>query len=207
MFTKKEAAWIIIAIIIFEFIILFPLEKFNILLFLISPLIILINIISKKIASGFFNIKIEHKIWEVQRWGYYKRSYFKKPVPFGLFLPFFLSLFSLGAIKIPLLLQFDSKNIFEKRILKQRGLKRKSEINDSDMGFTAAWGFISLLIVALIAAFIKFPELARYSIFYGLWNLIPFGKLDGSRLFFGSALVWFLLLIFYIISLILIILL
>ena len=207
MFTQKEVVWIIIFIIIFEFIVLFPIpNNFNPLLILVPIIIILANVSSKKIASDFFNLKIEHKPWEIQRFGWYKRSYFKKPFQLGLILPIILTILSLGIIKPMVMMQFDYKNIPEKRILKQRGLKRKSEINDSDMGFTALWGFISLLVLALIAALMRFPELAKYSIFYGAWNLIPYGHLDGSKLFFGSMMSWITTVLLYLIFLILILL-
>jgi len=206
MFTQKEAVWILISIIIFEFIILFPIpENFNILLILVPIIIILINVISKKIACDFFNLKIEHKPWEIQRFGWYRRSKFKKPFPLGLVFPIVLTILSLGIIKPLTLIQFDYENIPEKRILKQRGLIRKSEINDSDPGFTAVWGFASLLVLAIIAALIRFPELAKYSIFYGAWNLIPYGNLDGARVFFGSMISWISFVICYGIALLLII--
>ncbi|MEK6859702.1 MAG: hypothetical protein AABX54_02705 [Nanoarchaeota archaeon] len=206
MLTQKEAVWILISIIIFEFIVLFLMpDNFNPLILLVPILIILANVFSKKTASDFFNIKIEHKPWEIQRHGWYKRSYYKKPFPLGLVLPIILTIISLGILKPLAMLQFDYKDIPEKRILKQRGLKRKSGINDSDIGFTAFWGFASLLVLALIGALIRFPELAKYSIFYGLWNLIPYGNLDGSKLFFGSIISWISTTILYLIGLALVI--
>lgn len=209
MFNKKEVAWILIAIIIFEFIIFFqsPItKKINTLVAFVPILIILFNVIAKKISSEYYSIKIEHKIFEFQRFGFYERSKFNKPVKVGLILPFFLSLLSLGTIRMLTFLQFDVKNIPEKRILKQRGYKRKTDLNDSDPAFTAAWGFFSLLLLALFGIIIKFPELTTYSIYYGAWNLIPFGNLDGLKIFFGSVLTWSILAIIYLISVLVVIL-
>ena len=109
---------------------------------------------------------------------------------------------SLGIIKPFTLLQFDAENISKKRAFKKRGTYRYEEINDSDIGFTAAWGLWALIALAVIGAIIKQPELTKYSVYYGIWNLIPFGQLDGSKLFFGSIVNWALLAIVYIISLI-----
>lgn len=206
MFTLKEVAWLIIAIIIFEFIIIFPLQKdFSPIIMIVPPLIILFNVIPKKFVGKILSIKVEHKIWEFQRWGLYRRSSLKKPAPIGLFLPFVMSIFSLGLIRMFTLLQFDAKNIHEKRILKQIGFKRKSEINDFDLGFTAAAGFYSLLILALIGFLINFHELTKYTIYYGIWNLIPFGRLDGTKLFYGTVLNWGIIFILNVIALVLII--
>lgn len=206
MFNKKEILWIIISIIIFGFIIGFSLKptySYNV--FLISFIIISINILTKKFASKYFNVIIEHKIWEFQRWGWYKRSKFKKPKPIGLILPFFLSFLSLGAIKIMTFLQFNGKPS-KKRILKKRGRVRQSKINESDLAFISAWGFYALLLIAIIGAIFKIPQLTKYSVYYGIWNLLPLSELDGSKLFFGSFFNWCLLAIIYIVSLVIIIL-
>lgn len=218
MFTKKELTWIIIAIIILTFVIGISAniqektaEVSLIVPLISSTLIILTTTITKKLVSPIFNIEIEHKIWEFKRYGIYKRAYLKKPFPIGLILPVSLSLISLGFIKFMALLQFDFKNIPSKRILKQRGYARsvrKEEINDSDIGLTAAWGFYSLFLLAIISSILGistniaiFPELAKYSIYYGLWNLIPFGQLDGSKLFFGSVFNWIVITLLYLLSL------
>jgi hypothetical protein len=94
--------------------------------------------------------------------------------------------------------------MMKKRIRRRRreGGYKRTEINDSDIAFAAAWGFFALLILALVATLLKQPELAKYSIYYGVWNMIPFGTFEGIKLFFGSPLNWALLAITYIISLI-----
>jgi len=205
--TKKEVVWIIIAILIMGFMISFSLSPtYSPKILLISAIIILTSIITKKIAGEIFSIRVEHRVLDFQRWGYYKRSHLKKPVPIGLILPFFLSIISLGIIKPFTLLQFDAENLTKKRIQRARGEKtyRRTEINESDLGFTAAWGFWALILLAIIGFYLKQPELTKYSIYYGIWNLIPLSNLDGTKLFFGSLINWILLVIVYIIALVVI---
>lgn len=205
MFTKKELVWMIIATLIAGFIISLPkISLSSPYTFLIATIIILTNILTKKIAANYFSIKIEHKIWEFKRWGWYERSKFKKPIPMGLILPFFLSILSLGIIKPFTLLQFNAENLPKKRALKKRGAYRHSEINESDLAFTATWGFWALILLAIIGIILKQPELTKYSIYYGLWNLIPISNLDGSKLFFGSLINWILLTLIYVIFLIIV---
>lgn len=205
MFTTKEISWIIIAILIMGFIISLPkLSISSPYVFLTAAIIILTSVLTKKIASSHYSIKIEHRIWSFKRWGWYERSKFKKPIPIGLILPFFVSFLSLGIIKILTLLQFDAKNLPKKRVLKKRGAHRYSEINESDLAFTSAWGFWALIVLAIIGYLINQPELTKYSVYYGIWNLIPISNLDGSKLFFGSLINWILLVIIYLISLIII---
>jgi hypothetical protein len=208
MFTLKEIVWIIIAILIFGFItgISFKEDKliidYNLSSLIVPFLIIMISVLAKKIISSRFSIKIEHSIWKFQRYGYYERSSFKKPVPIGIILPFFLSLFSLGIIKPLAFLQFDAENLREKRILRNYGRIRKTEINEYDSGYAALAGFYSLILLSIIGIIFKYPELAKYSIYYGAWNIVPFGSLDGTKLFFGNFFHWFILVIFYILFII-----
>ena len=166
MINKKEIVWIIIAVLIMGFIIeITPELSLSLYGILFAVIIILTNVFAKKIASPFYNLKITHKIWEFKRWGWYKRSEFKKPVPIGLILPFFLTILSLGLIKPFTLIQFDAENLSKKRALKKRGAYRYSEINDSDLAFTAAWGFWALILLAVIGYLINQPELTKYSIY------------------------------------------
>lgn len=214
IFTKKEVIWILIFIIIGSFISFIPIipndnpTKILLTIFIFS-IIIVTNLATKKIVSKHYAIKIEHKLWSFQRWGYYERSYFKKPFPIGLIAPFSLALFSLGYLKPFAFFQFDAEDIPEKRLLKshgQRRAQRKEVINEEDLGYTAASGFYALLLLALIGTLIKpyFPsfgaELAKYSIYFGIWNLLPLGQLDGSKLFFGTTIAWIFITIIYVIS-------
>ncbi|MBT4135372.1 hypothetical protein HOD75_02345 [archaeon] len=204
MFDKKEIAWIIIALILFEFIILFPDAGLPSILLILVPLIILpINLISKKIASKYFDISIEYKIWHFQRFWFTEKAKFKKPFPIGVLLPFLVAFVSLGFLRPLTLIQFDYKNNPVTRVLKRKGFKkeRKTEINESDVSYTVAWGLYPLLLLAFISWLIGYGELASYSIYYGLWNLIPFGNLDGARLFFGSFINWVFVLVLFLIAL------
>jgi hypothetical protein len=213
MFTKKELAWIVVAILIAAFISLLPLTgnenpfDFSISL-AIFAIIILSSIVVKKLVANIVSITIEHKGWEWQRYSWYERSKFKKPIPAGLIFPFLIAILSqgvVGGILRPFtILQFDSKNIPERRYLRaHQGQSRKfrrTEMNESDPAMVATAGFYALLLLAIIGIIFKIPELTKYSIYYGAWNLIPFSQLDGSRLFFGSAINWFLLVVLYVIA-------
>ncbi|MGV8151920.1 MAG: hypothetical protein ACP5OG_02475 [Candidatus Nanoarchaeia archaeon] len=209
MITKKEVAWIIISAFLMSIALGIYLEgekvklKISLTIILTCLAIIFVNIASKKIAARFFNLEIEHEALDFQRYGVYLRSYFKKPIPIGLILPF-LSFFSLGFIKPLTILQFKSKNIAKSRVLRKSGAHRYSEINESDPAFTTAWGFWALIALSIIGSIFSLEELAKYSIYYGIWNLIPLGKLDGTKLFFGSLFNWCLLVIAYIFALVLV---
>jgi len=201
-FSRREVTWIIISIIMFTFIVIFPNQNPSLILIIAPALIILTNIITKKYAADYFNIKITYNVWGYQRYWFHTRSQFKKPIPMGLILPFFLSFFSLGLVKALTFLQFDYENNERKRMLKKTGRIRRVELNESDPALTAAWGFLALLILAILAAILKLPELAKYSIYYGAWNILPISNLDGTKLFFGNLFVWAVLAIIFLMSIV-----
>ncbi len=216
-FTKKEVTWILIMIIILTFIIGFKtnLEKETaeltlIIPFIASATIILTSVIVKKIAAPYFNLKIEHKSWEFQRYAWYERSKLKKPFPIGLLLPFFIALLTFGLVKPMTLIQFSYEDIPKTRILKRYGRinRRRTMINDSDPGYIASWGFIALFLLVISSAILTyltnlqlFSDITKYTIYYSLWNLIPISELDGSKVFFGSPLTWTFLTTIFLLSL------
>ena len=201
-FNKREVSWIILAILILGFIIEFSMDyTLTIKGFIYATVIIMTSVLIKNLAADYFYVVIEHKIWEFKQWWWTEASRFKKAIPIGLILPFFVSFVSIGTIKIMTLLQFDGKPS-KKRLLKKRGHVKKSEVNEADFAFISAWASWGLILLAIIATLIKQPELAKYSIFYGFWNLLPLGQLDGAKLFFGSFINWILLLIAFVISLV-----
>jgi hypothetical protein len=207
MFSKKEIGWIFVAILLMGFVIGWSNKmSYSLSVFLIALIIILVNVLAKKIAASHYSLKINHKIWHIQYLWFSKKDKLKKPFPIGLIIPFLLSFLSMGLIKVFALLQFDYENNYKKRALKRRGMYRHSEINESDLAFTSAWGFWSLIALAIISTLINQPEISKYAVYYGLWNLLPLSNLDGSKLFFGSPVNWLLLVIIYIISVVLVVL-
>ena len=186
-----------------------PIKIFSTLL--IFSLIIISTTAIKKLSAYHYAIKIEHSDWKLIRWWWYTRAHFKIPFPLGLIVPFFLAIFTIGYLKPFSFLQFDAENIEEVRILKKhgpRGSRRKELINENDLSYTAATGFYMLLFLAFVGLLLKpyFPffgySLTKYSIYFGFWNLLPISQLDGTKIFFGTTLLWsFLIIIFSILSL------
>ena len=62
------------------------------------------------------------------------------------------------------------------------------EWDDALIGF---YSTLALLVLASVCSFINvasfpFAEFAKYSLYYALYNLIPFSPLDGAKIFSGS---------------------
>ncbi len=64
----------------------------------------------------------------------------------------------------------------------------------------AASGIIINLILAIMGYIFAswnpiLETFSKLSIYYAFWSIIPIGKLDGTKIFFGSRILWFSLLI------------
>ncbi len=208
MFKLNEIIHILIAVILFAFVINF-LKDFNSFLtaLLVAFIIIFVSILAKKLMAYFLESEIEQKILHWQRWGWYQRSYFKKPLPIGVILPFVMVWLSYpaGFFKMLTFLQFDVKPT-SGRAAKKHGLYRFTEMTEWHIAAIAGFGIFSCLVLAVISYFLGgyagwIPVLGKFSIYYAVWNLIPFGQLDGCKLFFGSRRLWFLLAVLSIIGL------
>jgi hypothetical protein len=189
---KKEIGLIIISVIIMTLLIVFGREEGSspalIRAFLVSIIILSLVVMAKRITANYLDVGIEHKIWEFQRYNIIEHSHFRRPIPLGLILPLLLSLFSLGIVKFFAFLQFESKALPSKAV-KKYGLRRYSGIMEWDDALIVFYSLMPLLFIGLISKFIPgifFADLARYSMIYVISNLIPIGKLDGTKLFFGS---------------------
>ena len=131
----------------------------------------------------------------------YEKSYFKKPVPLGFILPVLLSLITLGYARFLAFLEYDmyaSKSRASKRI----GNVRFSELTESHVGAVGAFGILANLVLGGLAYVLAAPDLARLSVYYAFANIIPFSKLDGVKIFFGSRVAWFILAILSAIALV-----
>jgi hypothetical protein len=154
-------------------------------------LILIINISAKKIASFYLDSKIEIKLWEISRYGFKTYRHFKKPFPAGAFLPIIskILLFPFKNLVWMASLVFDVKpKVY--RAAKRHGFYSFSEITEKHMGIIAAAGITATLFSSLIGYLLNFPDFARLSIYYALFNMIPVSDLDGNKIFFGSLVLW-----------------
>lgn len=201
----KEVVHIAIAIILFAFVISF-LQGFNeFLLGLVIAFAVLgINVLVKEIMASYLDAEVETRIWHLQRWGWYDRSHFKKPIPTGVIVPFLLSILSWGFISALTFLQSDIKTTIARAAKRRGGARRFVEITEWHHAAIPAMGIGANLIIAfLILIFIKnipiVTTIAKFSVYYTLWNLLPIGQLDGTKILFGSRLLWLFLLLLSII--------
>jgi len=152
-------------------------------------IVIIVNILAKKVTAYNLDSEIEVKFWEVQRYGFAPSRHFKKPVPAGLFMPVIISFLSLGYVYWMACLVFEVKaKVY--RAAKRFGLYAFSEMTERHIGLIAAAGIITNLVFAAIGYLTDFTDFARFNIYYAAFNMLPFSDLDGNKIFFGSIVLW-----------------
>jgi len=203
MLTKKEIIAILVTTIILAFAInlLSSIESFLYTLLAVF-VIILANLIVKKITSFYLDSEIETSLWEIKRYGVKAHHRFKKSFPAGAFLPILskLILFPLNSFVWMASLVFDvkAKNY---RAAKRHGLYKFSEMTEDHIGYIAAAGIATNLVLAIIGYLIGYPLFTKLNIYYAFFNMIPISNLDGNKIFFGNLVLWIFLAVITLIGL------
>lgn len=170
-------------------------------LFLISLLsiflVIMINILFKKVASYFWDTEIEIKHWEFSRYGVKPHQRLNKPFQIGLVLPVIIKIITwpltkgLGMLGINWLAAFTFEVKGKTyRAAKRHGVYSFSEVTEAQMGYIAIAGILGNLIFAVLGYLIGFEDFAALNLGFAFFNMIPLSNLDGSKIFFGNTVLW-----------------
>lgn len=190
MLNKKEIGIILLVTIILALVIS-SLSTWNKIFYLIPIvfLVIIINIIAKKVAGFYLDSQVEIRLWEISRYGFKAHDRFNKPIPAGIIIPILVKILSFGYINWLAATTFEVKPKTY-RAAKRFGLYTFSEMSEYHLAIIAATGIIANIVFAIVGYLINQPDFARISIYYTFYNLIPISDLDGSKIFFGSLLLW-----------------
>ncbi len=200
MLTYKEIISIILAIIILSFSNSFINPQLFLKSLIFFSIILTVYIAAKKATAYYLESKEETKIWTFQRYGLYERSYFKKPIPIGIILPFILSFLTFGYVKWFAVTESEVKPT-EARAVKRHDYYSFTEMTEFHLALISASGIFSCFILSFLSYLLNLSELARLSVYFSSFNLLPIGKLDGSRIFFGSRVLYTILVVIAIIAL------
>ncbi len=166
------------------------------LLVLFFFVLIMFNILVKKFIAYSLDADIQTKFWSWYQTGFARKSHFRRPVPM-LWVPLLLAFISRGMLYWLAILEFEIKPRVE-RVARRQGLYRFSEMTDWDIAvITAAGVFVNLILSVLGyigASWV--PPLALFgklNLYYAFWSLVPLSGLDGTKIFFGSRKLWFML--------------
>ncbi len=195
MITSREITHSLIAVIILTIVISFstlikgdvtPLPA----ALLFAALIILVSIGSKKIASSSLDAEVEHELWFWSRYGFKPGWHITPRAPFGVIVPLFFTAFSIGIVKCMTFLTYETTAL-KRRAARRFGFYSFTEMTDWHNALIGAAGIVGILLLAVISYSIPGLEgLPTLSIYYAFWNMIPFSKLDGTQILFGSKVLY-----------------
>lgn len=161
-------------------------------LMLIS-IVVLTFFVSIKLISNFFNYESKFCVWKLKQYSYSKKAHF--PIKYinnfhlGTFIALVVTLISNGILYFTAIFIVKFKE--KKKIGKERIYLK---------GFTkAAILSIAILIMLILNLLFKVGGIERgflIGFWFIIWNLMPVGSLIGSKIFFGSRVLYFGLLIF-----------
>jgi len=147
-------------------------------------------VLAKKFIAYKLDAAVENKIWFWQRYGFKEKQHLKNAIPAGIIFPIFLSALTLGGSKLMTILSYETTAL-KKRAAKRFGKSSFTEMTDKHTGMIGAAGIVMVLALSFVAYWIPGVEgLSKYAAFYAFWNLIPFSQLDGTKIFFGSRVLW-----------------
>lgn len=193
MFNKKEIA-IVLGITLVLAISLSFLRSLDRLLYLVPVflIIILVNVLAKKMVSEYLDSEIELGVWKMKRYGFKPERRLKKDLPAGILFPLIFSVLTLGNLVWLASIVFDVKPKVH-RAARRHGLYKFSEMTEDHIGLIAAAGIFANVIFAIIGYLIGFEIFAKFNIYYAFFNILPFSDLDGNKIFFGNLALWSLL--------------
>lgn len=200
MITIKEITTILFVIIILAFVNSFSnLGKYleSLILFAI---ILFVYVTAKKITAYYYEAEEETKIWTFQRYGWLDKDMLRNPFPIGIVLPFILTILTLGSFK------WMASTETEVRPLEERAVRKHEyfsfyEMSDWNLALIVASGIFFVLILSIVGYIFDYSELSRLAIYFAFFNMLPIGKLDGTKIFFGSPILYIILGAFTIIGL------
>ncbi len=190
MLTSNEAKVIIVSTIVLGAVIsLF--HGINTFLYTLLAvfIVLIINILAKKITAFYLEADIEMKFWNIERWGFKPSQRFKRSFPAWLFFSILSAAVTLGNFVWMSIMVFDVRPKTY-RAAKRHGLYSFSEMTEYHLGLIAAAGVVANLVFAVIGYLIGFSEFTRLNLYMAFFSIIPISDMDGNKIFFGSIILW-----------------
>ena len=159
-----------------------------------SLILVAVAVASKKIGAHLVDADVEHELWTLHRFGFKKHHYLSQGFPAGMIFPLVLSLFTLGLIKFPAFLTYETRAATH-RAAKRFGFYSYAAMTEWHNALIGALGMLGLWILAFLAYLGGHEYLVQMTAWYAVASMIPFSKLDGTQLFFGSRVLYTLCLL------------
>jgi Zn-dependent protease len=157
-----------------------------------GAIIIAINILSKKTIASRLDADVEHEVWKMERFWFNPSDKLKKSVVAGAIIPLFITIVTLGSIKLMTILTYETRAL-KRRAARRFGPYSFTEMTDYHNALVGATGIISVLLITFITYWLPgdfWSIIGKMATFYAFFNMVPFSKLDGSQIYFGSRVLW-----------------
>jgi hypothetical protein len=162
---------------------------------LFAIVIIAVSVYAKKGVAYLLDANAEQELWTVKRYGILPHQHFKNPLPAGIIVPLVFTLATLGFFKFMAVLSYEARAL-RARAARRFGYYSFIEMTDWHNALIGAGGILGILILAIVAYTLPIKglePLARLCAYYAFFNMIPFSKLDGTQIFFGSKVLYTIL--------------
>ena len=164
-------------------------------IFVASMVVVVLPLLLRKAFAYSLDASVKHRVWHFYRFGIYPGQHFKKEYPFGIIVPGFFAILGLLASFPIMVLTFLT---YETRALKHRAAKRfgyysYTEMTDWHNALIGASAIVVLLVISLVGYIGNFEVLAKLAAYYAFWNMIPFSDLDGTQIYFGNKVLYYVL--------------
>ena len=194
MFNKKEVFSLLIAALVIGY--LYSLNEISWMGWLsmagLALAILFIHHLGQKLASLFYDCTSELHLWTVRQFGLRQWQHFRFDFPFWFIVPAVLAV-----ITFPFtLVKWLAVTTFEATPLPSRIRRRYAEITEWHLALIATGGLFMNAILALVSQIAGWNDFAMLNLYFILFNLVPLSKLDGSKIFFGSPMLWIFAVVF-----------
>lgn len=153
--------------------------------------IVLVHYMGHKFAARHYNVIAEHRVWGIGRYSFVTKAYFKKikSFPLGAVLAIIISFLSNGKFFFTAVESINLR-VEEHKRLGRRWLKL-TELETARIAL--AGPFANILFAFLIQLFNSsgmFDQLVLMNCVYAIYHMIPISQLDGTKVFFGSIILY-----------------
>jgi len=183
---KKEMIFIIIAALVIGYVSSFKEITWIYWLSMsgLALIMLFVHHIGQKITAFFYDCSVEIRPWTIKQFGFARNWHFKFDFPMWFVLPISFILLTFGSIKWLALTTFESAP------LPGRARRKYAELTDWHIALMAAGGFFFNALLAVVCHICGWNDFAMLNIYFMLFNIIPISNLDGSKMFFGSPMLW-----------------
>ena len=202
MFNRKELVSLLIAALVIGYV--YALQNLSLLGFLamagLALIMLFIHHLGQKFTALFYDCSIEFRLWTIRQFWLKKGGHFKFDFPAGVIIPVFLAILTLPFIVVKWL----SLTTFDAIPLPARVQRKYAELTEFDLALIAVGGLFFNAVLAVISQAFGWNDFAMMNLCFIAFNLLPISTLDGSKIFFGSVMLWVFSVVFTAIMLILI---